>query len=133
MAEPSIALQRLIGERLAAFDDLLELVPAANILDRTGRPEVVPCVVIGDAHTVFADFHANVYATIHVWTAEPGLGLSKEIGGAVIDALADGPWPLDGWLCHDLTVTGSRYLRDPDGQHSHGVLSFEAVVQERAT
>jgi hypothetical protein len=132
VAEPSLALQKLIRARLIDSDELTELVDEAAVIDRSGRPEVFPCVIIGDGNTVFDDFHAVAHADLHVWAEEPGLVQAKEIGAAVIGALEDCPWHAPGWFVSDLSVRSARYLRDPSGQHSHGVISYAAVMQKRA-
>lgn len=130
MSDPSLAIQKVIYDRLTDDDDLLALVSDA-IFDRSGRPERFPCVVIGEGQTVFHDFHAGVHADLHVWAEEPGLVIAKRIGSAIIAALEDCPWQAEGLCVHDMSVKATRYLRDPSGKFSHGVLSYVAIVQRR--
>ena len=55
MSEASLAAQRLAVITMRAHAPLQALVPDANILDRSGRPEVFPCVIVGEAQTVGDD------------------------------------------------------------------------------
>ena len=132
MGEPSLALQQAIRDRLIGWDDLTALVPADAIIDRSGAPELARCVMIGDGQTVFADYHSSAYADLHVWVKEPGLARAKQIAGAIIDAIDDDRFQIEGLFVSDVTVTGTRYMRDPHGVYSHGIVSVRAIVQERA-
>lgn len=130
MGEPSLALQKAIRARLIGWDDLTDLVPADAIIDRSGAPELEREVLIGDGQTVRSDFHSSAYADLHVWVKEPGLATAKQVGGAIIDAIEDDRFQIEGLFVSDVTVTGTRYMRS--GDYSHGVVSVRAIVQERA-
>lgn len=132
MGEPSLALQKAIRERLIGWSDLTDIVPADAIIDRSGAPELERCIMLGDGQTVFADYHSSAFADLHVWVKEPGLATSKQIAGAIIDAIDDERFQIEGLFVSDLTVTGTRYMRDPGGVFSHGIVSVRAIVQERA-
>ena len=134
MADPSLALQKAIRQRLTASDAVLALVPADNILDVTGRPERVPLINIGEGQTTWRRFDATTSATLHVWVQESGLVACKEIVSAIADALTvdaqiNGVLSLDGFVCHDMRPTLTRFLRDPHGDYSHGVLTITAIVK----
>jgi hypothetical protein len=133
-ADPSLALQATIRQRLIASGDVLALIPADNVMDSNGRPEVMPCVLIGEGQTVFRRFNSTSYTTLHIWAQEPGLVKAKEIASAVVgvltvDAQIDGPLHLDGFTCHDLAVTNSQFMRDPHGPYSHGIVTVAGIMQ----
>lgn len=135
--DPSLALQKAIGSLLLDSEDVLLLVPADHILDVTGRPEKDPAIVIGEGQTVFGRFSSTAYADLHVWVKENGLERSKLIVDAVIDAISidaqiDGVLRLDGFVCHDLSVERTRYLRDPHGPFSHAIVSVAAIMKATA-
>lgn len=136
MGEPSLVLQKAIRARLIVSAGVTALVPANAIIDRSGAPELERCIMIGDGQTVFADryrtFHSSAYSDLHIWVKEAGLRTSKEIGGAIIDAIDSARFNIDGLFVSGMVVTGSRYSRDPHGEYSHGVVSIRAYVQERA-
>ena len=132
--EPSLALEAAVRTRLVASSALVALVPAANIRDANGLPSVFPCVLIGEGQTLpggdIARQRHEAFLDLHIWAKETGLVIGKQIAGAIRAALVDTNWTATGLHVADLHVTGSRFLRDPDGVHSHGVLSLAAVVKE---
>jgi hypothetical protein len=134
VSDPSWAVQVAIQQRLTASAELLAMVPPDNIRDATGRPEIMPAVFIGEGQTVFRRWSATAYATLHVWLAEPGLEQCKRAVSAIvaalrIDAQADGVLPIDSFTVLDMQATQTRYLRDPHGSFSHGVVTVAAIVK----
>lgn len=134
--DPSLPIQKVIRQRLLTSADLMTLVPEDNVMDITGRPERSPCINIGEGQTVFRRFDATSYADLHVWVQEPGLAQTKAIASLIVgllnvDAQRDGVLQLDGFTCHDLRVTQTRFLRDPHGSYSHAVISVAAIVKAR--
>lgn len=85
MSEASLAAQRLAVVKMRARPELTALVPSGNIFDRNERPEVFPCVVIGEGQTVGDDIDcadlSEVHLSLHVWTKENGLVACKSIAG----------------------------------------------------
>jgi uncharacterized protein DUF3168 len=132
--EPSLELQKAIRARLLASEELMALVPPDNILDANGRPERVPCVNIGEAQTVFRRFDSTSYATLHVWFQEPGLVNAKAAVSAIVhavrvDAQIDGVLNLDSFAVLDLAATQTRFMRDPHGSYSHGIVTVAGIMK----
>lgn len=136
MMEPCLALQAAIRARLVAASAVTALVPAASIRDANGTPAVFPCILIGEGMTTsgrdIARTMHDAALDLHVWATEPGTVVSKQIAGAVRAALSDTNWAVLGLHVADLHVVSSRFLRDPDGKHSHGIISLAAIVKEIA-
>ena len=136
MAEPSLDLQTCIRQRLLASEELLSLVQPDQILDSSGRPERMPCVLIGEGQTVFSRFTSTSHATLHVWFAEPGMAKSKAAVSAIVAALRHdaqingGVLVLDNFVVHDLSITMTRFLRDPH-EFSHAVVNVAAIMKEK--
>lgn len=134
--EPSLELQKAIRLRLVATSAVTSLVPATAIIDRNGTPEIFPCILIGEGQTVpgglISRKHHEVFADLHIWTREPGVVTSKQIAGAVRDALGDALWNIAGLQVADLYVASSRFMRDPDGLHAHAVIGLSAQLVEVA-
>lgn len=133
-ADPSLVLQAAIRQRLIASGDVLALIPETNVIDSNGRPEMMPCILIGEGQSVLRRFNATCYSTLHVWVQEPGLVKAKDIGGAIVaaltvDAQIDGPLHLDGFICHELAVTNTQFIRDPHGPYSHGIVTVAGIMQ----
>lgn len=134
--EPSLDLQKAIRARLLASGDLMALVPADHVMDSNGRPERMPGVNIGEGQTVYRRFDSTTYATLHVWMQELGLTGSKAIVGAIVPALTvdaqiDGVLRLENFVCHDLRVTQTRFMRDPHGSYSHGVVTVAGIMKAK--
>ncbi|MCC6736517.1 MAG: DUF3168 domain-containing protein [Bauldia sp.] len=136
MIDPSLALQAAIRQRLATTSAVTALVPADAIFDRHGRPERFPCVLLGEGQTLYShlwDTYADtVFADLHIWAEEPGLSGAKAIAGAIREALLDGALTVADHRVSDLAVASARFLRDPGGLHSHGILTVEALMQRAA-
>jgi hypothetical protein len=127
-----LAVQKAIRTRLAAFPPVTLLVPAGNILDRNSRPAPDPSIIIGEDQEIDENRHARdivrVVSTLHVWKREPGLVGVKAIAGAIRSALALGVPAENGYHFGDCYVSSARFLRDPDGETAHGVVTVETLV-----
>lgn len=127
MTEVSLAAQRAAIAALRAHEDLTALVPAGNIFDRHARPEVFPCIIAGEAQVVSDDIDcadtSEVYLDLHVWTTETGFVDCKNIAGEIRRALRRLSTTHDGFRLNFI-FGGARYLRDPGGEWSHGVVSM---------
>jgi hypothetical protein len=132
--DPSLAIQKTIRTRLTGSEAVTMLVPADAIIDAHDRPEASACIQIGEGQADLPDdyetFFATAYADLHIWVREPGLTTAKSIAGAIHSALKARPWSVEAFTCHALTVTGTRFFRDPSGEHSHGIVTVQAVLQE---
>ena len=133
MSEASLAAQRLAVARMRAHVPLQSLVPDANIMDRNERPEIFPCIIVGEAQTIGEDIDCSdlsqVYLTIHVWTKENTFTACKSICGEIRRALRRVSGTQNGFNL-DFNFEDSRYLRDPSGEHSHGVVTFVVYAED---
>jgi hypothetical protein len=132
------ALQKAIYARLVATDTVVALVPATNIVDRNSRPAPDPSIVIGEGQAVEGERidrrDQRVFMDLHVWKKEQGMRGVKDIAGAIRAAIHGANLDhLDGYQFGDCRVSTIRYLRDPDGETSHGVVTIEALVCEVAS
>lgn len=133
-----LEVQKALRARLVASEAVLALVPASNILDTNQRPAPRPAIILGESQSVdtgtsIQRTHTRIYHTMHLWAREPSLERSKAIAGAVRSEMRKGRLALpEGLHCADLMVTGARFMRDPDGEHSHGVVTLEILVSEDA-
>ncbi len=133
MSEPTLAAQRFAVLTMRGHGPLTAICPAANIIDRNTRPEVFPLIDVGLAHAT--DDSATcivayeVYLDIHVWTKENTMADVKSISGEVIRALRDASGTQDGFAL-DINFETSEFMRDPSGEHSHGVLTFRILAED---
>lgn len=135
MTTADLSVQKAVRLRLTGTGAVTALVPAGSILDRHARPAPDPSIIIGEGQCIEGDDLARsvvrVVLDLHLWKKEPSLAGVKAISGAVRKALHSSRLSLDtGFHCGDCRVSSMRYMRDPDGETSHGVVTVEAVVKE---
>jgi len=131
----TLAVQKALRARLIATSAVTALVPIGNILDRNSRPAPDPSIVLGEDQLVDAGFvdrsPARVYSTLHLWMQEAGLTGVKSIAGAIRASVRSSRLgSVDGYAFGDCMVSQERYLRDPDGETAHGVVTVETLVSE---
>lgn len=135
---PEIALQTAVRLRLVGWSALVVLVPASSILDRNERPAPDPSIIIGEGQSrdegdSIARDRTTVFMDLHVWKREASTAGVKAIGGEIRKAVHSGRLDLTaGFHCVDCHVDGARFMRDPDGETSHGVVTLMAIVKELA-
>lgn len=130
-----LALQKAIVSRLKGAASVTALVPADNILDRHHLPSPNPSIILGESQAIegndIARNQERIYFTLHIWKREPGLRGAKTIAGVVRSTINTPRLVLDGgYHCGDCRVSDMRFLRDPDHETSHGVVTVEALVME---
>lgn len=129
--DPSLELQIALIARLRAFPALATLV-GGRIYDAPPPSAAYPYVTLGedqilpDAGTDYDG--ADVTLTLHVWSKATGFPETKRIAAAIRAALA-AELPLTALRLVDLVYEGARYLREPDGLVSHGVVTFTALTE----
>ncbi len=131
-----LAIQKAIYKRLTTTPEIVALVPLKNILDRNQQPKADPLILLGSDQIVddgsdVKRCNWRVYSTIDIWKIENGLTGTKAISGAIRQAIRNGKPELDtGYHCADWYVSTTRFLRDLDGEHSHGILTIESLIVE---
>lgn len=130
-----LAAQKAVRQRLIGTSAVIALVSAASILDINQRPAPNPSIIIGEGQTVEGDRidrrDQRVILDLHLWKKEPGLVGVKAIAGAVRAALHADRFPVvDNFHVGDCRVSSMRFLRDPDGETAHGIVTVEALLCE---
>lgn len=131
-----LEVQKALRARFTTTAALMALVPAQNVLDSNQRPAPVPSIILGESQSVdegtsLRRAHVRVFHTVHVWKREPSLEGVKAIGSEIRRAIGFGRLVVASPLhCADVLVSSMRYLRDPDGEHSHGIITIEALITE---
>lgn len=134
---PELALQKAVRQRVISTAEITALVPATSILDRNERPAPSPSIVIGEGQSMdegnsIARTLTRVYLDLHIWKREPSTEGVKAIAGAIRSALKVKITGDDTFHFADCYVQSARFLRDPDGETSHAVVTLNALVQEIA-
>ena len=131
-----LEVQKALRARFTTTAALMAHVPASGVLDTNQRPSPVPSIILGESQSVdegtsLRRAHTRVYHTAHVWTREASTEQVKVICGEIRWAIGLGRLVLAAPLhCADVLVASMRFLRDPDGEHAHGVVTIEVLVTE---
>jgi hypothetical protein len=142
MLDPSAAVQKALRARLIGNVGVTALVPATSILDTNQRPAPNPSIIMGEDQVVAAPevmldrSFVRVYPTLHIWNKEQSTAGVKAISNAIRRAIGvNRTARLDlgdpDFVCSDLTIEQARFMRDPDGETSHGIMVLNALVQQR--
>lgn len=127
-------LQAAIVGRLRNDAAVTAIVPAADIFDRSSRPERPIYVVIGEDQIVregatLADRHWRTFTTMHLWHRAQDFATLKNLTDAIRAAVRE-PFTLPDARVVRLTFEGARFLRDPGGEYLHAVVTIEALIEE---
>lgn len=133
LTAPALILQSAMRAALVADANITASVPAAQIYDRHQRPEIFPSIVLGECQETLDDMslernYFRLFPTLHVWHREPGLIGVKNIAWQIRKTLVDNPVVTLGLV--GFRYNDARFMRDPDGVTSHGVVTFEVLVGE---
>jgi len=133
MTETSLAIQASV---IAALKGAAAVTATAGerIYDRVPPTAGFPRVVYGEDQVLQDDADAGacliegfeVFVTLHVWSQAVGQVEIKNLAGAVRAALHNATLTVAGYRLLAFEHRGTRYLRDPDGLTSHGVVEFRA-------
>jgi hypothetical protein len=139
MIDPTLALQTLIGDVLAADPAITAYVDPVNIRASSIRPGNMPAIMVSPArvqllgHASGGQIVAEVRAMLHIWAVEDGSTVAQAVASAVMAALIDAPhaegFAIDQWERPELV-----WARDPDPARSHtqGTVALRAVLRWRA-
>lgn len=130
---PDVALQKALLARLEGDAALIALVDPANMRDGWGVPQRFPSISIGEGQVVRDPLtlearHRRAYATLHVWAK--AMPAAREIGGAIAAAVEGSRLVLEaGHHVISAYVSSSSFLRDPDGETAHGIVTVECLIE----
>ena len=139
MMDPTLALQTLVGDRLAADPAITAYVDPLNIRASSIRPDNTPAIILAPArvqilgHASGGQIVAEVRAMLHIWAVEDGSTVAQAVAAAVLAALIDAPraegFAIDGWERPELV-----WGRDPDPARAYtqGTIALRAVLRWRA-
>jgi hypothetical protein len=131
-----LVMQKAIRARLVGTAAVTALIVPEAILDTNARPAPSPSIILGEGQLVDDGDHvardvSHLYSTLHVWKKEPGLAGVKAIAGAIRAAIGAGRAELEaGAELIDWRVSSTQFLRDPDGETAHAVVTIESLVRE---
>lgn len=131
LTDPSGDIQAAIASLLLADADVRAIV-SDRVYDKIPNVPEFPYIRIGEAQMLpelgeFTDA-AETHITIHAWTRFKAFGSDKRLGKIIIRLLHDGELAISDGNVQSMLLESARYLRDPDGLSSHGVLTFSLLT-----
>lgn len=126
----TLVLQGMMRTRLGAWAPLAALI-GTRIYDQPPAGAPMPYVVLGavqgiDQTLVDCVIDWEVFAQLDVWSRGIGFPECKRIATECDNALAERLPAMAGMRVGWFEPRGQRFLRDPDGITSHGVLEYRA-------
>ena len=126
-----LALQNTLFQTLSADPGVLAL--GASVWDDVPENYAgFPYITIGEA--AFAEWDTDTStgcigtATIHTWSRKNGRKETKQIQGAIYDALHRAELAVTGFDCVSCDFIGSESFLDEDGKTRHGVQQFKFLI-----
>jgi Protein of unknown function (DUF3168) len=131
---PSLAFHRALRDRFVLDAGVTARVHPDRIVALSGLPEKpFPRVLIDGGQEIpigeVARRYYEVFIDCHVWSADLSTIEAREIGSALVAAVNRGLGHPAGAHIHDSRLQSARYLRDPGGNLSHGIVTFKGIVE----
>lgn len=135
MSDVSLALQAAIIAALKNASAITAIV-GARVYDNVPIGASFPYVTYGEDQVIEDDADAGecqiegmeVFTSVHAWSRALGRVEVKRLGGAIREAIHNTALSVTGFRVHLIEHESTRYLRDPDGITSHGVVLFRALL-----
>jgi hypothetical protein len=126
----TLVLQGMMRSRLGDWPPLQAIV-GQRIYDQPPTGAALPYVVLGPVQAIDLTrddcvIDWEVFAQLDVWSRAVGFPECKQIAIECDAALGERHPPLLGMRIGFFEPRGQRFLRDPDGITSHGVLEYRA-------
>jgi len=126
---PSLDLQDMIYRRLTSDDTI-----TWPVFDRADPQQPMPFIEFGP-EDVQEDDDECITGTNHqfqvdLYHSQAGMTDLKEMMGLVKRSLHNYPGELTVHALHSIRFVRSNVLQEPDGVNYHGVVQFEAMVEE---
>lgn len=132
MSDPSLELQSAIVNALKDSAGLTSLVNK-RVFDPAPKNAQLPYITLGDMQVLPDKAECidgtEVFPQIDAWASVNDPAQIKQIGKAIVAALDDQALTVTGYNLVIFELQNLQYLRDPDGQTRHAVLTFRALLQ----
>lgn len=126
---PSLDLQDMIYRRLTTDDTI-----TWPVFDRADPQQPMPYIEFGP-EDVQEDDDECITGTNHqfqvdLYHSQAGMSELKEMMGLVKRSLHNYPGELTDNALHSIRFVRNTVLQEPDGINYHGVVQFEALIEE---
>lgn len=125
------AVQTAVYDALTGDAALAALVE--GVFDAVPQDQSFPFVTIGeDIHNEWdtnTTLGSDCSITVHTWSRGRGRKETKEIQGAVYDALHRASLTYAGYRFVSVEFAGSQSFMDADGLTRHGIQTFRVIIE----
>lgn len=129
----SLELQTAVIAILRADAALVAMLAPKGIYDRVPPGAGYPLVSWGPEQAISDDASCiageEIFLQLDVWSRQPGFAETKKIASRVKLILHHADLAMPGPALVDIEVETIRYMRDPDGLTSHGVITLKAMTE----
>lgn len=125
-------------DTLAAFVAALKAEPSVaaivgdRVYDRVPQRVQYPCLQVRDIQVMADDAECvdgfEIFADVHIWSRAYGTPEARRLCSAVHTALHNATLTLATYSVVEIRHQSTRVLDDPDGETSHGIVTFRALV-----
>jgi predicted DNA-binding protein len=133
MASVALELQAAIVARLRTYAPLTALV-GARVYDEPPSAPTFPYVSLGPDQVISDDAECltsfEAFLQLDAWSRQQGQVEAKQISEAVQAALHEYDLPLATNALLEIRHRQTRHLPDPDGETTHAVIEFVALVEQ---
>lgn len=131
MSDPSLEILSAVVGALKAEPAVAALV-ADRVYDRAPQRVMFPFVRVPDIQIINDDAECidafEVYIDVHVFSRSYGSVEARQVCSAAHTALHDNQLTLPSYVMVEMRHAVTRVLLDPDGETSHGIITFRALV-----
>lgn len=129
MLTPSLDLQDMIYKRLTSDGNI-----TWPVFDRADPQQDMPFIEFGPEDVQEDDAECitgtNHQVQVDLYASQAGMADLKEMMGRVKQSLHNYPGELTDNALHSIRFVRSTVLQEPDGINYHGVVQFEALIEE---
>ena len=131
MSDPTLEILAATVAALKAETSLTAII-SDRVYDRAPQTVVYPFVQVAELQLIADDAECvdgfEVYIDIHAWSRSYGSPEVRRICSAVHTALSSNFLTLSSFVMVETRHDSTRVLSDPDGETSHGIITFRALV-----
>lgn len=134
----AVSIQCALHEKLKADTALMAMI--VDVYDDvpqaadSGDATRFPFVTIGEDSVTpwdsMTEVGCNASVTIHTWSRKSGRKETKEIQGAIYDALHHQTLPITDYHVVDVRMENEDSFVDQDGETRHGVQTIRVVLDQ---
>jgi hypothetical protein len=131
MSDPALPMLAAAVAALKAEPSLAAII-SDRVFDRPPQRVIFPYIQIGNIQVIADDAECidgfEVYIDVHGWSRTYGTPETRRICSAVHTALHEAAMSITPFSLVEIRHESTRVLDDPDGETSHGIVTFRALV-----